>query len=76
MADVVIEEGYFEQQEEEELNYEDDAPVKECEQVVEECEQVVEEGEQVVEVDKDEETTVMEVKEPTIWKQLGDPIDE
>ena len=75
-ADIVIKEEYFEQQEEEELDYEDDAPVKECEQVIEECEQVVEEGEQVVEVNEDEETTVMEVKEPTVWKRLSDPIDE
>ena len=48
---------YFEQQEEEEFDYEDHTPVKECEQIVEE-------GEQVVEVDEDEETTVTEVKEP------------
>ena len=67
-ADVIIKEEYFEQQEEE-LDYEDNTPVEECEQVVEEVEQVVE-------IDEDEETTVMEVKEPTVWKQLGDPVDE
>ena len=58
-ADIVVEEKYFKQQEEEELDYEDHAPV-------EECEQIVEEGEQVVGVNEDEETTVTEVKEPTI----------
>ena len=68
-ADVVIKEEYFEKQEEEEVHYEDDAPI-------EECEEVVEDGEQVAEVNEDEETTVTEVKEPTVSKQLGDPVDE
>ena len=57
-TDVIIEEEYLEQQEEEELDCEDDAPV-------EESEQVIEESEQDVEVNKNEETTVTEVKEPS-----------
>ena len=56
MADVVIKGEYFKQQEEEEVNYEDDAQI-------EECEEVVEDGEQVAEVDEDEETTITEVNQ-------------
>ena len=62
-GDIIVEEEYYEQQEEEELDYEDDASVEECEQ-------------DVKDVKESETAAVTEEKEPTIWKRLGDPVDE
>ena len=61
-GDVIIEEEYCEQEEEEELDYEDNAPN--------------EEQEQDVEVNKSEQATNTEEIWPAIWGWLGDPINE
>ena len=61
-SDVFVEEEYYEQQEEEELGYEDDAPNEECKQDVE--------------VNESEQAADTGGKQPTIWRRLGDPVDE